>query len=74
MLRHLFSHVFDFIVHRVLVGPSSRGRKIRSNSSGQRFSSRALSEAKAASYVDVAPNQMRKDVLRPSGGEKLYGA
>ena len=39
--------------------------------SRQRFSSPTLSRAKAASYVDVAPNQMRTDVLRPSGGEKL---
>jgi len=30
-----------------------------------------LSGAEAASCVDVAQNQMRKDVFIPSGGEKL---
>ena len=39
--------------------------------SGQHFLSHALAKAKAASCIDVAWNQIKKDILRLSRGEKL---
>ena len=48
-------------------------QRCRPLSSEQCFSCRTLSGAKTTSCINVVQNRMRKEVLRPSGGED-YGA